>query len=292
MYSEQATEPLTPTRKRIYAAAMTLFAELGVTRVSISELAAAAGMARGTIYSNVNDLDGLFEEVAAHLVREMTERVVRGFAGIDDPAQRLALGIRQYIRRAHAEPDWGRFMSRFGLSSASLQAVSSSDRSPTCAQGSSQAATGSPANSCLQSLPRSAVPHWRRCSPCWKDMAPGATSVPTPRSWCWSPSASLARRRGRSRGASWRPCRAPTEGPGTDRASGRANPAPASAPPPPSRGPGTELSRGRPRETPGLGRAIPAFEKIEPPVGDRDCGIVAAHGRTGAAEELAGPFTH
>ena len=126
MYSEQAAEPLTPTRKRIYAAAMRLFAELGVTRVSISELAAAAGMARGTIYSNVNDLDGLFEEVAADLVREMTERVVRGFAGIDDPAQRLALGIRQYIRRAHAEPDWGRFMSRFGLSSASLQAVSSS----------------------------------------------------------------------------------------------------------------------------------------------------------------------
>ena len=84
-------------------------------------------MARGTIYSNVNDLDGLFEEVAAQLVREMTERVVAGLRGIDDPAQRLAIGIRQYIRRAHAEPDWGRFMSRFGLSNASLQAVSSTD---------------------------------------------------------------------------------------------------------------------------------------------------------------------
>jgi AcrR family transcriptional regulator len=107
--------------------AMKLFAELGVTRVSISELAAAAGMARGTIYSNVSDLDGLFEEVAAQLVWDMTERVTRGMAGIDDPAQRMAIGIRQYIRRAHAEPDWGRFMSRFGLSSASLHAVSSTD---------------------------------------------------------------------------------------------------------------------------------------------------------------------
>ena len=127
MYSEQAVEPLTPTRKRIYAAAMKLFAELGVTRVSISELAAAAGMARGTIYSNVNDLDGLFEEVAAQLVREMAERVTQGMVDIDDPAQRMAVGIRQYIRRAHTEPDWGRFMSRFGLSNASLQAVSSTD---------------------------------------------------------------------------------------------------------------------------------------------------------------------
>jgi AcrR family transcriptional regulator len=127
MYTEEVLEPLTPTRKRIYAAAMKLFAELGVTRVSISELAASAGMARGTIYSNVSNLDGLFGEVAAYLVREMAERVTRGFAGVDDPAQRMAIGIRQYIRRAHAEPDWGRFMSRFALSSASLQALWSTD---------------------------------------------------------------------------------------------------------------------------------------------------------------------
>jgi AcrR family transcriptional regulator len=127
MYSEQTVEPLSPTRKRIHAAAMKLFAELGVTRVSISELATSAGMARGTVYSNVRDLDGLFGEVAAHLVREMAERVTRGFVGIDDPARRMAIGIRQYIRRAHAEPDWGRFMSRFALSNASLQALWSTD---------------------------------------------------------------------------------------------------------------------------------------------------------------------
>jgi len=125
--SETAAAPLTPTRKRIHAAAMKLFAELGVTRVSISELAAAAGMARGTIYSNVTDVDGLFEEVAAQLVREMAERVTRGMEGIEDPAQRMAIGIRHYIRRAHAEPDWGRFMSRFALSSASLRALWSTD---------------------------------------------------------------------------------------------------------------------------------------------------------------------
>jgi AcrR family transcriptional regulator len=119
--------PLNQPRRRIHAAAMKLFAERGVTKVNISELASAAGMARGTIYSNVTNLDGLFGEVAAYLVREMAERVTRGFVGIDDPAQRMAIGIRQYIRRAHAEPDWGRFMSRFALSSASLQALWSTD---------------------------------------------------------------------------------------------------------------------------------------------------------------------
>ncbi|MCU0967014.1 MAG: TetR/AcrR family transcriptional regulator [Burkholderiaceae bacterium] len=115
--------PLTPARRRIHTAAMKLFAEHGVTRVNISELAAAAGMARGTIYSHVPDIEGLFEEVAAHLAREMNDRVGAGFSGIADPAQRLSIGVRQYLRRAHEEPPWGRFMSRFGLSHALLQSV-------------------------------------------------------------------------------------------------------------------------------------------------------------------------
>ncbi len=114
---------LNQTRRRIHAAAVKLFAERGVTRVSISELAAAAGMARGTIYSHVGDIERLFEEVAAQLAHEMNARVVAGFAGLSDPAQRLATGVRQYIRRAHEEPPWGRFMSHFGLSPALLRAL-------------------------------------------------------------------------------------------------------------------------------------------------------------------------
>ena len=113
-------------RRRIHAAAMQLFAERGVTKVNISELATAAGMARGTIYSHVPDIDRLFEDVAGQLAREMTERVTAGFTGVADPALRLAIGVRQYIRRAHEEPLWGRFMSRFGLSPAVMQAVMSS----------------------------------------------------------------------------------------------------------------------------------------------------------------------
>jgi AcrR family transcriptional regulator len=83
-------------------------------------------MARGTIYSHVPDIDRLFEDVAGQLAQEMTERVVAGFAGIADPAQRLAIGVRQYIRRAHQEPLWGHFMSRFGLSPAVMCSVMSS----------------------------------------------------------------------------------------------------------------------------------------------------------------------
>lgn len=126
MAPDITTHP-SPATRRIHAAAMKLFVERGVTKVSISDLAAAAGMARGTIYSHVPDVDGLFEAVAAQLAREMTERVVAGFAGVGDPAQRLSLGVRQYIRRAHDEPLWGRFMTRFGLSPTVMQTVMGSE---------------------------------------------------------------------------------------------------------------------------------------------------------------------
>ncbi|MDM0020892.1 TetR/AcrR family transcriptional regulator [Variovorax saccharolyticus] len=126
-FEQAAPAPMTVARRRIHAAAMGLFTELGVTRVSISELAAAAGMARGTIYANVADVDKLFEEVAAQLVRDMAHRVVLSFPDNDDPARNLSIGVRQYIRRAHDEPLWGRFMNRFGLSNASLQAVWATD---------------------------------------------------------------------------------------------------------------------------------------------------------------------
>jgi AcrR family transcriptional regulator len=115
--------PMNQIRRRIHAAAIGLFAKHGVTHVNVSELAAAAGVARGTIYSHVPDIDQLFEDVAAQLIREMTARLMLGFAGLDDPAQRLSLAVRQYIRRAHEEPTWGRFMTRFGLSHAGLQAI-------------------------------------------------------------------------------------------------------------------------------------------------------------------------
>lgn len=114
---------------------MRLFAEQGVTKVNVSELAAAAGMARGTIYSNVPDIDSLFEEVAAELVRDMVERVMLGFVGIDDSAHQLAIGVRLYIRRAHEDPLWGRFMTRFALSTASLQAVLTSDPAANLQRG-------------------------------------------------------------------------------------------------------------------------------------------------------------
>jgi AcrR family transcriptional regulator len=123
----EAHESLSAAQKRIHAAAMKLFAEMDVTRVSISDLAAAAGVARGTVYNNVGGTEGLFDAVAAQLVREMTLRVTRSLEGVEDVALRMALGIRHYLRRAHEEPHWGRFVNRFGFSNSMLQTLWTTD---------------------------------------------------------------------------------------------------------------------------------------------------------------------
>lgn len=115
--------PLTAAQRRLQRAALKLFAEKGVTRVNVSELAEAAGMARGTVYNNLTDPDGLFTEVAAQLSSELSEQIAGSFLQIPDPAQRLANGIRYFTRRAHEDPHWGRFICRFGLSTESLQEI-------------------------------------------------------------------------------------------------------------------------------------------------------------------------
>ena len=127
MSADPSVIPLNQARRRIHAAAMKLFAEMDVTRVSISDLAAAAGVARGTVYKNLGGTEGLFEQVAAQLVREMTIRVTQSLADTEDLAQRLVFGIRQYLRRAHEEPHWGRFLNRFGFSNSTLQTLWSTD---------------------------------------------------------------------------------------------------------------------------------------------------------------------
>lgn len=115
------TEAESAVRGRINGAALRLFAERGTTRVTVKDLASYAGVARGTVYAHVPSPEALFGEVAAELSAEMNARVSRTFEALDDPVARLAFGIRAYVRRAHEEPAWGRFMVAFAHQAPALQ---------------------------------------------------------------------------------------------------------------------------------------------------------------------------
>jgi len=115
--------PASGARAKIFQAALRLFAENGGAEIAVSDLAEAAGIARGTIYNNINEPENLHGEVAAALAAEMIARTEEAMRGIDDPAQRIATGLRLFVRRAHEEQDWGRFLVRFALSNAVLSAM-------------------------------------------------------------------------------------------------------------------------------------------------------------------------
>lgn len=108
-------------KARIYTAALRLFAERGSDAVSVSDLATAAGIARGTIYNNIKDPEQLFGEVANALSTDMISRTESAMAGLTDPALRLATGVRLFVRRAHEDQHWGGFLVRFALAHSALQ---------------------------------------------------------------------------------------------------------------------------------------------------------------------------
>lgn len=111
--------------ERVSAAAMRLFAERGATEVSMSELAAEARVARGTLYRNI----GSTEQLYARLIETMAPRLHGQMAagldriGATDPAVRLATALRLFVRLASDDPVMGKFLVRFGLSDESLNAL-------------------------------------------------------------------------------------------------------------------------------------------------------------------------
>ncbi|WP_327140018.1 TetR/AcrR family transcriptional regulator [Nocardia sp. NBC_01327] len=113
------------TNKRITAAAITLFAERGSLDLTMSELAEAAQVSRGTLYRNVESIERLFDQVIEDLATEWLTRI--GVAmdrhGDSDPAARMATGLRLVIRLSHENQALGRFIVRFGMTDKALREI-------------------------------------------------------------------------------------------------------------------------------------------------------------------------
>jgi AcrR family transcriptional regulator len=108
---------------KIYRAALRVFARNGAQKLSVKELAKQAGVARGTIYNNIEDIDNLFEDLATRLTNELTSLINRALTDdIPDP-ERIAIGIQTFMATAHRDPEWASFMIRFGLTNNNIKAL-------------------------------------------------------------------------------------------------------------------------------------------------------------------------
>ena len=116
--------PRDPERyRRIVEAACSHFSEHGLERASVEAIAAEAGVSKMTIYSHFPSKEALFEAA----VRERTDRVVRGVAGVDalDPEQPrkalLAIG-EEFLTLARENETLGQFRSLYGAAGAQPEA--------------------------------------------------------------------------------------------------------------------------------------------------------------------------
>ena len=94
------------TRRGLIDAAVRLFARKEVGEIALLDVATEAEVASGTIYNYFRTRDEVIEAVGLALANEFSEAIALHSAGIQSGARRLAIGIRMFIRRAIADPDW------------------------------------------------------------------------------------------------------------------------------------------------------------------------------------------
>ena len=91
------------TRARIFATALPVFAEKGPDAPVIDDFIKAAGIARGTFYNHFKTTDELLVATSKWLEDELMRSIEIEIAGLTDPVQRLATGVRLWLQRSRTD---------------------------------------------------------------------------------------------------------------------------------------------------------------------------------------------
>lgn len=100
------------TRQGLLDAALRVFARQDVAATALQDLAAEAEVSTGTIYNYFRTREELAEAVGVALAGEFSETIAQLSAGIDSGARRLAIGVRMFVLRAQADPQWASALTR------------------------------------------------------------------------------------------------------------------------------------------------------------------------------------
>lgn len=91
-------------RRRIEAAALELFATVGVDRASTRDIAHRAGVAEGTLYRHFRTKEELAETLFISFSGRLTKRLERAVAVSADPAGQIEALVAEFYRFADEEP--------------------------------------------------------------------------------------------------------------------------------------------------------------------------------------------
>jgi len=110
------------TRDELLAAARRLYGERPFDRVTVEDVVAAAGVAKGTFYVHFASLAELQTLVADDLAREFDELLQPRRVALHDPVERIAAGCGAFIAQALRNPAWGALVAH---SAAAIPGVAS-----------------------------------------------------------------------------------------------------------------------------------------------------------------------
>lgn len=100
------------TEARILESALAVFAEKGPDAPRIDDFIRAAGIARGTFYNYYRSTEELLEATSHVLEDALIESIKIELERLENPLERLATGIRLWLRKAQEDPVWCRFILR------------------------------------------------------------------------------------------------------------------------------------------------------------------------------------
>lgn len=105
-------------RRRLVESAMLVFADKGAGASVIQEVVAEANVSQGTFYNYFCTNEDLLAAVIDELNNELMSTIESVVGGIDDPARRIATGIRLYLHTAETYPVLARFICGVKLQTA------------------------------------------------------------------------------------------------------------------------------------------------------------------------------
>jgi AcrR family transcriptional regulator len=101
------------TRRRVLDAAFAVFGERGIAGTSLSEVAEAAGLTKGAIYSSFRSKDELVLALLEEHARQRLALAVDGFARADDLDDSLVVVGAALARAMHTDAAWHRMLAEY-----------------------------------------------------------------------------------------------------------------------------------------------------------------------------------
>jgi AcrR family transcriptional regulator len=100
------------TRRRLVLAARAVFARQGVEATRINEITEEADVGFGSFYNYFENKAAIVEAVLEQVVTTAGSAIERETAGLEDPADVVAVAHRSLVERAAADPEWGGLLVR------------------------------------------------------------------------------------------------------------------------------------------------------------------------------------